>query len=307
VASLALLAATLYILDWTAIAAALRRVSVTGLVVALLATLAHFCVMAWRWYLIVRRHVPRSPTDHLTHYFLATYLNTFTPANLGGDVYRVVALRSEAADAGTLVVAVLRERLLGLLSFLLAYLVFLAAAAATGVVAETLPPLFKLAGLVAGLAAAAVLLAPFFLTAPLLKLPAVNARPALKNGVDMLHRAVCAGSPASFAVLLCFSAAAVALWIATVKIVAVDLGIEVSWWTLGMVVVLTELLRMVPLTIQGIGLREATFAYVLGQLGGNSEFGFVLGAVSYAVLTVALLLCGLLGWWLLNMKRRVLE
>jgi len=70
---------------------------------------------------------------------------------------------------------------------------------------------------------------------------------------------------------------------------------------LGVAVVFAQLLRVLP--IQGLGAREAAFAYLIGQMGGTPESGFVLGAVSYLVLTAALATCGPLGWMVLSVRR----
>lgn len=260
--SVAILAATLWLLDWRSIAAALQDLSVTAIVAALAVTLLHFLVLAWRWYLLVQPLAPRAPLEHFKHYFIATYVNSFTPANIGGDVYRVAALGGNAP----LIVAVLRERLIGLLAYL-------ASLAALAFLLPSAPPLIQAAAIAAAVGACVLLAAPRL---PLIKslMPSWRPLPGW----------------------LALSLIALALWIAAVKIVALDLGIAVPWALLGVIVIATELLRMVPVTIQGIGVREATFAWLLAQLGGSAEAGFVLGAVSYVVLTCALACCGVIGW-----------
>jgi hypothetical protein len=52
---------------------------------------------------------------------------------------------------------------------------------------------------------------------------------------------------------------------------------------------------MVPVTIQGIGLREGAFAYLLAFLGHSPEQSYVVGLAAYLALSVSIVLCGPIG------------
>jgi len=299
--SLLVLGATAYVLDWNAIRAAASTVSIGGITAAFLVTMLTFVVLARRWYLIVQPIAPRPAFDHLRHYFLATYLNTFTPANLGGDVYRVVLLRSNAPDTATVITAVMRERVVGLLSYLGACLLFLVAIATSYQArGAPFPDSLVYAGVAAAVAAGGLVLAPVLLSSYVLKLKVVQDRRTVMGILSLLHRAADVLSGKRSLVLFGYSALAIALWVSAVKIVAIDLDIAVAWPALATVVVLAELLRMLPVSVQGLGVREATFAYFFSLLGASPEAGFVLAAVSYVILTCALLSSGLIGWALLQ-------
>jgi len=300
-ASLGLLSAAFYVLDWRAMELTLRKVSAAGLISAFAATLPIFAVLGWRWHLIVQPVAPQPPIEHLRHYLFGTFLNTLTPANLGGDVYRVLSLRPQAPAMSAVIVAVLRERALGLLAYFVACAV-LAAASALG--NRALPALVGYAGVVTALGAAALLLVPRFVTAPLLGMKWIRDRPAFAVGIELFDRAMRFQSLKQFVTLFALSVLGVALWVGAVALVARDLGMSVALSALGLVVVLTELLRMLPITVQGLGLREVTFAFLLGLMGSPAEASFVVGAVSYLVLTCTLIACGLTGW-LLTLSRRM--
>jgi len=89
------------------------------------------------------------------------------------------------------------------------------------------------------------------------------------------------------------------VWILAVHVIAIDLNVNISLLTLGVIVVLVELVRLVPVTIQGIGVREGAFAYFVGIVGESPESGFVLGTVSYLALTFSILISGAVGWCLM--------
>jgi hypothetical protein len=71
--------------------------------------------------------------------------------------------------------------------------------------------------------------------------------------------------------------------------------IKIAPAALGIVVVLAELIRLLPVSVQGIGLREGAYAYVFTLVGASGEAGFALAAVGYLALTVAILLMGVIG------------
>ena len=63
----------------------------------------------------------------------------------------------------------------------------------------------------------------------------------------------------------------------------------------GAIAVLTELIRFVPISFQGIGLREGSFALFVGLAGGEPEAGFVVAGLAYLGMSVSLVLAGLIG------------
>jgi hypothetical protein len=50
-----------------------------------------------------------------------------------------------------------------------------------------------------------------------------------------------------------------------------------------MIAIVTEFSRLLPISVQGIGVREATFAILAAQAGGSSEAAFAACATAYAL------------------------
>lgn len=94
------------------------------------------------------------------------------------------------------------------------------------------------------------------------------------------------------------SFAALAIWIAAVNVVATSLGLGLTLTMLGMVVILTELVRLVPISFQGIGVRELTFAFLAHLAGAEMETGFLVGTLAYLALSISLILSGAAAWML---------
>src|SRR5262245_30668497 len=123
--SIALFAGALYILDWRVVLHNLADVDVRAFSLALTLVVAIFFLMGVRWFFLVREIVPGSFLFHLRRYFTANFMNVFTPANLGGDAYRFLVLRVHAVRASHLVVALVRERLIGIIGYAMLYFALL--------------------------------------------------------------------------------------------------------------------------------------------------------------------------------------
>ena len=57
-----------------------------------------FPVLGFRWYLIIKQKNNVRFLAHLKLYFIANFFNTFTPAQIGGDVYRLYGLWKKEID-----------------------------------------------------------------------------------------------------------------------------------------------------------------------------------------------------------------
>ena len=289
--SLLLVAAAFYLLDWRGLTSVMRETSIASFMAAIAVILISFVFLALRWVRIVRGHVSISTLEHWRVYFYATFLNSFTPANIGGDVYRAAALKRFSPGLAGLVVALLRERLFGLLSFLVGYGICMAVLGAADRAAFASLDRFFLFALAPIVIAIVALAAGVPVVRYVEKRRWIRTRERLSALVADLRNAMVLHSPGDFLILLGLSLMALAAWIAAVAIVASDLGLTLSIPLLGAIAILTELVRLVPISLQGIGLREGSFSVLVGLAGGSAESGFVLGAWSYLALSLALLAC----------------
>jgi uncharacterized protein (TIRG00374 family) len=302
--SLVLLGVSFHFLDWQALNRILLDVSVWRLGLAVCVSFCQFTIMSLRWHHLIKKRVSLSPGEHLTHYFYSVFLNTFTPANLGGDVYRLLALEANKAGRSSVIALLLQERLLGLMAFFLFYLVCLGGSWA--VQPEVLSAgggLFIFGGgcILAGVIGLLVL--PFMLD----RLATWKLKRFSRwytTTVKTLGAAIRFDSLASFIKLMGCSFVAVSIWVTTVQILAVDLGLQVPWLTLGLIAVLVELIRLLPLSIQGIGVREGAYAYLFGVLGKSTEAGFMVGTMSYLALSLSILMAGGVGFVCLVVTRQ---
>ena len=256
--SLLFLAGALYVLDWPTLKLAVIELNpylFAGVTVFLM---TEYIVLGYRWYLLVNDAAPLGFYEHLRRYLLAVFFSSFTPAQVGGDVYRFFSIRKEGVPGTHLFGLLARERLIGLASFLLFYLVCVGALTFTG---ESLVSsgLFALAALLCAAGLAALAIGPAIVKA-VARSQTVAARPALQRIAEVFELAFHTGSGGRFTVIMGLSLLALIVWAAAIYWLAASAGSAVPFLVAGMIGVLVDIVRLVPITVQGIGVREASFA-----------------------------------------------
>ena len=247
-----------------------RSASVPWLSGALLLYFGMILASAWRWGLLLRAQRVRLSFGTLTSSFLvATFFNNFLPSNIGGDVVRVTDTAKAAGSKTLAATVVLIDRGIGLLG-----LVLLAAIAATAG-----PRLID-----AGPGIGAGMLWAGFIGATLVATPALlvpNALPRLLQPLRKLHPewvderlARLGGALARFreapaALASCFvgALAVQAILVGFYVAIARSMEIPIGFTELALVVPVSFIVQMLPVSMNGFGVREATFGFYFTRLG----------------------------------------
>ena len=79
---------------------------------------------------------------------------------------------------------------------------------------------------------------------------------------------------------------------------AKEIGAEAHFAIIGIAAIISDLIRFIPISIQGLGVREAAFTYTFFLLGLDPEKGFVIGLVSYLAVWAATAVIGVIGYFL---------
>jgi len=296
---IAAFAAAIYMIDWRDVWSAVGRLSVAGVLLAQVVVLFEFPFLSLRWHLIVREANPQPARRHVETYLIAVFLGMFTPGQVGTDAYRFVALRGEGVRTRSILTILLRERLLGLTG----YLLFLSIAALLAWRIETSIPAEGSKLLLASAALAFLGIAGIFggrYVVYLLRLISLGRlHRYVRDFLKLVDRASRFRSLREAAQLLGLSIlGGVIPWVLTFYIVAQLTGVYVGFFLIGAIVIIVELVRLIPLTVQGLGVREAAFAAVFAMVGHDAAAGFVICAVCFVLLNVAALIVGLVGYGL---------
>jgi uncharacterized membrane protein YbhN (UPF0104 family) len=274
--------------DGTRVWAAVKAASWIWLGVAALLYFAMLVVSSWRWNILLRAQGVAVRLSTLIGSFLvATFFNNFLPSNIGGDVVRVRDTSGPAKSRTLAATVVLVDRGLGLLALVL--VAALGATASQPAVAGGGPPVqpwILWAGLVCGsVVSLQALRTPAFVTrlaTPLRWLHAEWVDARLAKLTVALGRF--ASSPGALASSAAGAVVVQALLVAFYAAVAHGLHIAVSPWHLAVMVPVSFVVQMLPISVNGFGVREATFVAFFALAGLPAEAAMLLSFMGTAVI-----------------------
>ena len=275
-----------------------RGASVPWLLAALGLYFAMVLVSAWRWGLLLRaQRIGVSLGTLVRSYLVATFFNNFLPSNIGGDVIRI---RDTAPAAGSKTLAttvILVDRGVGLLA-----LVFVAAVGATmtppgSPVVGPFGPALLWITLAGGIALAApILLMPHGVGKLLAPLKALHQE-WVEERISRLVTGLARFSETPGALALGFAGAAIVqlILVGFYAAIALALSIPIPLAHLAVMIPLSFIVQMAPVSVNGLGVREATFGYYFTRLGLPLESALALSFLG-AVLVMFFSLSGAVAY-----------
>lgn len=290
--SLAVLAALAVLLPWDLVVDAATRLSWPVWAGVLVAFLAGHRLGVEKWRLLVGASgsVGLSSTAATRAYAAGLFTNLFLPTIVGGDVLRAV-LASKATGRGEpVVLAGLADRIADVAA--LALLLGAGAALAGATLPGGNPGVVALAALAGGALAGALLLA--LLRRPIAAWPPRLRRP-VGRGLVALRRLRARPGRAAAAFLLSFAIQGgfvlLNAWIGASVGIDVPLAVWLFAWPLAKIV------AMIPISLGGLGVRDATLGGLLTAWGVPMATGVVASLVWQSVVYAGGLLAG--GYWAL--------
>ncbi|HEV3485554.1 MAG TPA: lysylphosphatidylglycerol synthase transmembrane domain-containing protein, partial [Vicinamibacterales bacterium] len=282
--------ALLYILLSRTDAARLWSVARTASVWWLLGALALYSTMvlvsAWRWGLLLKAQGITIPFRRLTSSFLvATFFNNFLPSNIGGDVVRIADTAPAAGSKTLATTVVLIDRGIGLLG-----LVLLAAMAATVGSRLALDGAVGAGALWTGLGVAAILGTPVLVAPHKVAQVLQPLRRLHPEWVDerlaRLTAALARFREAPGALAGCFLGAVVvqAVLVGFYLAIAYSMRIPIDFTALAVIVPVSFLVQMLPVSMNGFGVREATFGFYFTRLGLPLESALLVSFMGAALI-----------------------
>jgi uncharacterized protein (TIRG00374 family) len=118
--SCGLLAVLVFAMDWSTVVDHAKNLSPAVATFVMLAFAVQLAVSSWKWQWSLRIHGLRFPYVYLTRVLvIGFFLNNFLPTSIGGDAYRVYKTVPSTPPRSRAISAVLLERLVGLSALLL--------------------------------------------------------------------------------------------------------------------------------------------------------------------------------------------
>ncbi|MGH7170520.1 MAG: lysylphosphatidylglycerol synthase transmembrane domain-containing protein [Gemmataceae bacterium] len=286
--SLILVGLLIWRIDWRQVASAFAKLEVRYWLLALGVYLLTQGVSALRWRMLGRAlGLGGQWRDYLGHYFVGMFFNLVLPTSVGGDVVRAWYLGRQSGAAPptgrrtAAFLSVLADRVNG-------FAVLIVVACAAALCCPTPLPSWILA-CVAGMGAAC-----------LLGLAALSLLPWLRKGLSAHQRltqmldgaALCLRDRRGMVGVTLLSLVVQLANVVLAWLIGEGLGLSVPPLYYGVLIPLVSLLTLLPISLNGMGLREYGTILLLAPLHVSEASAITLSLLLFAVYTATSLLGG---------------
>jgi len=230
---------------------------------------------AYRWQLLAALlKVHGRYSEFVAYTFVGMFTNLFVPGLLGGDAARSVYLGRRHGRMGEAIASVVADRGVGLIG-----LFWLAAFAAIFLNFAAIPSSVVTPTVIVG----AIALAGFLATPLVARLVHLMPRPIRRAGgivAPYLHH------PAALIPAIALSIGLQITLALGQYILAVGLGLAVPLSLFILCVPIANVFASLPLTLNGLGIRESAYLLLFGMAGMRKEDAIALGLLWFAVTLV---------------------
>jgi len=262
--------------------------------VALILYTSTIILISWRWRLLLVSQEAGVPFGQvLSLYFIGFFFNNFLPTSIGGDIYRALGAGQDSGKRAISAASVLVERLLGLLA-----VSALAILAVTLVVRQVADGYIRTLAL--GFGALMTLLLVLFFNRRIPKLLEALARRVSLWGLGQrllrfyqaltLYRRQKRVLISVFFISIGYQLLIVVF--SYLVGLALDLGISLRYFML--CVPVTVIISLVPISINGVGVRETGYVFLLSRIGHSGSEALTLSLLIYGLSLLASLVGGVL-------------
>ncbi len=261
--------------EWSVLSSLASRTSPIGVLLVALSAIGAHVVGAARFKLLCDPVVRLPLLTHARLYFVSTCFGLFLPSLVGGDSARVVMLVQSGAKASQATTLVLSERIIGVASLLLV--------SASAALFSPLPAWAK-----GGLGAAALLA---LLALEIMRRVGATLKPGqawAQSALDAVARALSVERVGSVLLVSLFYQTAA---VATTAFVGWGLALDVPKILVFTLTPLVWFATMLPISVGGLGVREAGFLIVFSWAGVEREPALLLSLGTYAGVVIVGL-CG---------------
>lgn len=289
--SLALIGLIFYKMDLARFVGLMRQADLARLALALLLVIAAVVLSAYKWQrLLVVQGVDASLLRLTAFYFVGLFFNNFLPTSIGGDVVRIYDLARYTGRSAEAAASVISERVL--------------ASVALGLVA--------LAGLLFSQGRAnqfAALIGIFCVLLLLLLIALLTGRrwgpwvaQRLPDPWSLKSRArgflsgisACVSDPCALAWVILLSIGFQALVVLINHAIFQALGNQVSLAYCLLFIPIIMAISLLPISINGLGVREGAYVYFFGQIGLSAAEAVAASLLFFILVALASLIGGVI-------------
>jgi hypothetical protein len=269
VVGVALIAWLMWKIDWRKLAEALPRVNVPLVVACVLFYIILQVLSAFKWQLLLRAQGVRLQLRRLARfYFIGMFFNLFLPTIIGGDAMRAYLAAKEKGHLGVVMLSIFAERLTGFVAMLL--IGFIGAALTPALVGQNELRLLIFAAIACGGVAVAVVVLSVALRARWLPAP-------VHKKLTQLYECLRTYGSRSrtltgvMAISFLFQSGMVALNTLLIR----ACGYHAPLSTMAFFVPVLTVASMLPLSPNGLGIREITSVLLFQQTQVPEQVGLL--------------------------------
>ena len=250
---------------WPTVFDQVQHIGVTLILITLVILILSVTISTYKWKLFLSVHGLKFDFNKLhRYYFIAMYINNFLPTTIGGDGYRIYKTLGNERSKSSALLAVLMERVTGLAALLI--LAYVSAIYLFVVTNDDIARILVIVGTITGAAVViSYLIFPvsYFhrLTNQFVGFASIIK--TLSSHIDdyITHRNLTI-KVVTVSFLFHFH-----LCLAYVVLLNFGLNLSVSIYELFIVLAAVGLIGVLPISINGLGVVEGTFIFLIGQYG----------------------------------------
>jgi hypothetical protein len=276
----------LYTIDLDAFWARLQEARLAWVALGIVVYAAGQWLSAWRWWILLRPVDLQVPYLRMVaFYFIGMFFNFFLPTIVGGDAVKAILLSRETGAPARSTMSVFMERNVGLLALLT--IATAAAWIAPPVAVKGISLLHLALLLFGGFIAANVVLADRrayrfvdYLVA-LTPLGRIRSKAASLYDAVVPYRAQAWRGVIAAAIAQSFLFQAIVILVVFLNARALALDVPVA--AIAVFVPLISLAGMLPISVNGLGIREVLYVLLFGRIGVPADVAFTLSVLYTAV------------------------
>ena len=264
-----------------------KQASLAWLAVGLLLYCVNVGASVWRWHVLLEAQEVAVPIRTLVaSYAVALFFNNFLPSNIGGDFFRIADTAKIAKSKTVATTVILADRVMGVIALVLIAAIGATAAGAIHPAAVPIWPAWLWVGFFLGAAA----------SAPAVLLPDGFGR--LLRPLSVIHPEWVGGRIDNLTAILarfrrhpvrlaqCFAGAIFvqATMVVFYYAVIVALRATVRFEDLAVIVPISFVIQLLPISVSGFGVREATFSFYFARIGQPVEAAILMSLVGQALI-----------------------
>ena len=225
---------------WSEIITAMKQIKGVDLLwVALLFAISRFAIV-WRWHVLLRSGgVDIRFKDSMGLTFTGLFASNFLPTTIGGDVVRLAGAMQMGFDRAVCLASIAADRLIGLLGMAMTVPIGLTSSWSTIQSGSVAFSLF-----------------------PILQRPFVFIKRTFSIFSVWFKR------PESILISLAFTWIHMLCLFGSIYVFVDDLGNHISFWMIAGLWSLTYFITLLPISINGYGLQELSFTFLMSNVGG---------------------------------------